>query len=290
MPESPLSNLRVPAAATMARNASPATQSLARPGTRPGPFRPRRALPTGFAATRARMTRELSTREARWRAIFDAEPECVKLLAADGTLIEMNAAGLRMIEADSLDQVRHHRLTCWSCPSSGRQFRDLMTRVFSRRVRDTRIRDRRPARARAAGSRRMRRRCAMSTARSPRCSGSRATFPSARRAEAALRESNDRLRLAVQASNVGIWDWDLPSNRLVFSREWKAQLGYEEDEVGHDFAEWRDRVHPEDLPEALAGLEQVHLSPCDRSARSGVPDAPQGRIVALDLRPRRGPP
>lgn len=41
--------------------------------------------------------------ENRLRAIVEAEPECVKLVAADGTLLEMNAAGLTMIEAQSAD-------------------------------------------------------------------------------------------------------------------------------------------------------------------------------------------
>lgn len=41
----------------------------------------------------------------RLRAIIDAEPECVKLVAADGTLLEMNAAGLSIIEAETADAV-----------------------------------------------------------------------------------------------------------------------------------------------------------------------------------------
>lgn len=41
--------------------------------------------------------------ENRLRAIVEAEPECVKLVAADGTLLEMNAAGLAMIEVESAD-------------------------------------------------------------------------------------------------------------------------------------------------------------------------------------------
>ncbi|MEO1375834.1 MAG: response regulator, partial [Cyanobacteria bacterium J06635_10] len=36
----------------------------------------------------------------RWRKIFDTSPECIKLIAADGTLLEMNPAGLAMIEGD----------------------------------------------------------------------------------------------------------------------------------------------------------------------------------------------
>ena len=59
-----------------------------------------------------------------------------------------------------------------------------------------------------------------------------------------------RLRLAIQAVNVGLWDWDLATNRVHYSREWKRQLGYAEDEIGEDFGEWEQRVHPADLARA----------------------------------------
>ena len=48
----------------------------------------------------------LRASEARLRAVIDAEPECVKLLAADGTVLDMNPAGLRMVEAESLADMR----------------------------------------------------------------------------------------------------------------------------------------------------------------------------------------
>ena len=47
----------------------------------------------------------LRAREEHLRAIIDAEPECVKLVAADGTLLEMNPSGLAMIEADNWNVV-----------------------------------------------------------------------------------------------------------------------------------------------------------------------------------------
>ncbi|MBL2197058.1 PAS domain-containing protein, partial [Klebsiella pneumoniae] len=47
----------------------------------------------------------LREREARLSTIVQSEPECVKIVAADGTLLEMNPAGLRMIEADDSAQV-----------------------------------------------------------------------------------------------------------------------------------------------------------------------------------------
>ena len=40
------------------------------------------------------------------RTIIESEPECVKLLARDGTLLDMNPAGLAMIEVESLAQVQ----------------------------------------------------------------------------------------------------------------------------------------------------------------------------------------
>jgi len=52
-----------------------------------------------------RQWRELQASEGKLRSIFEAEPECVKLLGADGTFREMNAAGLQLIEADSLENV-----------------------------------------------------------------------------------------------------------------------------------------------------------------------------------------
>jgi PAS domain S-box-containing protein len=64
----------------------------------------------------------------------------------------------------------------------------------------------------------------------------------------------DRLRLATHAANVGLWDWDLRTNEVMFSREWKSQLGYEEDEIRGDYTEWETRLHPDDLAPSLAAL------------------------------------
>jgi PAS domain S-box-containing protein len=54
---------------------------------------------------RKRMEEALREREERLRAIIDTTPECVKLLDGDGTVLEMNAAGLTLIEADSAEAI-----------------------------------------------------------------------------------------------------------------------------------------------------------------------------------------
>lgn len=66
------------------------------------------------------------------------------------------------------------------------------------------------------------------------------------RAQAALNESETRLRLAVRASNTGLWDWNVNTDRVYYSPEWKRQLGYAEDEIGDTVEEWTSRLHPDD--------------------------------------------
>lgn len=72
--------------------------------------------------------------------------------------------------------------------------------------------------------------------------------------EDALRENKLRTDIAARASQVGFWHWDLSNNTVIFSAEWKAQIGYEPHELADDFEEWRSRVHPEDLESALLAV------------------------------------
>ena len=44
----------------------------------------------------------------------------------------------------------------------------------------------------------------------------------AKEAEIAVQETVERLRLAAQAGNVGLWDWDIRTNDVVFSRDGSA--------------------------------------------------------------------
>ncbi|MCB0197185.1 MAG: PAS domain-containing protein, partial [Anaerolineae bacterium] len=76
--------------------------------------------------------------------------------------------------------------------------------------------------------------------------------------EANLRESEARFQLAVQAANVGLWDWNIRENTVHYSPEWKRQIGYDDDEISHAFSEWEDRVHPDDL-ERMVSTIQAYL-------------------------------
>src|ERR1039457_4543154 len=67
-----------------------------------------------------------------------------------------------------------------------------------------------------------------------------------KRAEHALRASEERYALAARGANDGLWGWDLETQRVYFSPRWKAMLGYEEAEIGDGPEEWMSRVHKED--------------------------------------------
>lgn len=64
---------------------------------------------------------------------------------------------------------------------------------------------------------------------------------------ATLKTSEERYRLALKGSNDGIWDWNLETNQVFFSPEWKWMLGYQEEEISEQPNAWFERVHPKDL-------------------------------------------
>ncbi|MCS6329429.1 MAG: PAS domain S-box protein [Nitrospira sp.] len=71
-------------------------------------------------------------------------------------------------------------------------------------------------------------------------------------AEADRHEAQERLDLVVGATQTGIWDWDLQTNRMYYSSLWKATLGYEEEEISDSPGEWESRLHPEDHARIMA--------------------------------------
>lgn len=62
-------------------------------------------LLTTLQAERLRVENTLRESELQLRTLIESQPECVKTVAEDGTLLHMNRAGLAMIDADSADQV-----------------------------------------------------------------------------------------------------------------------------------------------------------------------------------------
>jgi PAS domain S-box-containing protein len=79
-----------------------------------------------------------------------------------------------------------------------------------------------------------------------------------RRTETDLRESEERLDLALTGAELGVWDWDLATDAVVFDVRWAAMLGHEISEIPGTLAAWSERVHPDDMPGISAVLKE-HL-------------------------------
>lgn len=80
---------------------------------------------------------------------------------------------------------------------------------------------------------------------------------------AALDDSHARLAVAVQAARVGLWEWDLRTDRVQQSDEWRAQLGYGPDELPQTLATWQERLHPDDASRVLDAVGRYLLAPCE---------------------------
>ena len=68
------------------------------------------------------------------------------------------------------------------------------------------------------------------------------------KAQKALRNSQERFQLAMDATRDGLWDWSVATNDIYFSPAYTTMLGYAPDEIAPSVRFWSDNVHPDDLP------------------------------------------
>jgi PAS domain S-box-containing protein len=87
-----------------------------------------------------------------------------------------------------------------------------------------------------------------------------------KRTEAALRESEERLRLAFAGAQEGVWDWNLETGAVVYSAHWARMLGYEMHELEPHVSTWERLLHPDDRQRASEVLQGVLRGEADYSA------------------------
>lgn len=76
-----------------------------------------------------------------------------------------------------------------------------------------------------------------------------------------LKESNERYNLTIDASEQGIWDWNVETNEVFYSPQWKRQIGYNNDELENSFDTWVDHLHPDDKENCLLAVQNYLQNP-----------------------------
>jgi len=105
------------------------------------------------------------------------------------------------------------------------------------------------------------------------------------------REAELRWRFALEGAGNGVWDWNIRTGEVFYSRRWKEMLGFAEDEVGPTLDEWSRRIHPddregclEDVRRHLAGETEIYSNEHRVLCRDGLYKWIQdrGKVVERD--------
>ncbi len=78
---------------------------------------------------------------------------------------------------------------------------------------------------------------------------------SVKEAEEKIKESQQRWQFALEGSQDGVWDWNLETNEIYLSPQWKAMFGYKDHELKNKIEEWEVRAHPEDVENTKKALD-----------------------------------
>jgi len=67
--------------------------------------------------------------------------------------------------------------------------------------------------------------------------------------------TNQRLKLATESADIGIWDLDLTNNELIWDERMLKFYGIKRDDFNNQYTDWESRVHPDDLPHAIVEFD-----------------------------------
>ncbi len=96
--------------------------------------------------------------------------------------------------------------------------------------------------------------------------GTQSDITEARKAERMVEESEERLRLALDAGQIGVWDWDVKENKINWTKEVHQIHGIDEGKFSGAMSDYEQIIHPEDrsfvrkeISESLKGNKSYQI-------------------------------
>ena len=207
--------------------------------------------------------------ESRLRAIIDNEPECVKLVSADGLLLEMNAAGLRMIQAESAAQIRGRPVSDLIHPEDRVRFAELHRKAIGGETGQLQFRviglkgRERWMETHSVGLRN-------GEGSPPSVLSVTRDITDQRRAETARREADQHLTDIINSVEGIVWEAEGATGQATFVSE-KAEeiLGYPTSLWLSEPRFWENHLHPDDREKmiALSTAAKAQLRPFELEYR-----------------------
>ncbi|WNO09995.1 response regulator [Teredinibacter sp. KSP-S5-2] len=71
--------------------------------------------------------------------------------------------------------------------------------------------------------------------------------------------SQERLKLVLDSTRLGMWDWNPQTNEVLFDQNWATMLGVTVDDLTMTLDDWSSRVHPDDMEKCFQDI-QAHLT------------------------------
>ncbi|MFG0294379.1 MAG: PAS domain S-box protein [Maioricimonas sp. JB045] len=207
-------------------------------------------------AEQRRVTAALRASEAQFRNCFEQSPIGVALVGLDGRWLRVNDALCRIVGygRDELLQLDFQTITH---PDDLDSDLDQVQAVLRGEISDYQMEKRYLHKQGHAVWVRLSVSMVRSDDGQPLNFMSQIEDISARKqADEALRQSEERFRLAVNGANDGVWDWHVTTNECYFSPRFKQLLGFQDDEFPNHASAWESRLHPDDRERVFEEVQQ----------------------------------
>ncbi|MBN4082607.1 PAS domain-containing protein [Phycisphaeraceae bacterium AH-315-B13] len=180
--------------------------------------------------------------------IYDIDPSCMKILDRDGRILAINQSGLDIVQAESRDMVIGKLACGLVLPAHRQPYMDALRRTLDGEVTEIEYEI-----ETLAGERVWLRQ----VAKSHYCSFTKqSVLYGISRDITDYKLNKDRLDLAIDVTNQGLWEEHLQTDQLFYNTNWYTMLGYTPDDFPMTSGSWRNLVHPDDIEKANADFQR----------------------------------